>query len=259
MSLQKVSAGLVAALMLCSCAPDFDPPPDYKGGFLADSDKSRTVIVQVGDSLYSISRRYDVPTKIIADRNGLKAPYELTTGQTLILDPTRVHVVAEGDTLQAVAQKYGVDQSALIAANELTPPYRLRAGVELWIPDPITNAALPQVASVDLRANGGGDVDAVVVQTFAGGAELGDDLARHRPGETHAGTRRRFVQRGARRHDLRRQRGRRSDSRRHRSGGQRGARRGRRWNCILRNRRRYDRGRGRRRHWGRERRFLRSC
>src|SRR5689334_18104060 len=110
MSLHKIAAGFAAALMLTACAPDFDPPPDYKGGFLVDSDKSRTVTVQAGDTLYTISRRYDVPTKVIAGRNGLTAPYQLTTGQTLILDPTRVHVVAEGDTLQAVAQKYGVDQ-----------------------------------------------------------------------------------------------------------------------------------------------------
>jgi murein DD-endopeptidase MepM/ murein hydrolase activator NlpD len=147
MSLRRIAAGLSAALLLGACAPDFDPPPDYKGGFLADSDKSRTVTVEAGDTLYTISRRYDVPTKIIADRNGLKPPYELSAGQTLILDPTRVHLVAQGDTLQGVAQKYGVSQSALIAANELTPPYVVRPGLELWIPDPFTAAALPQVAS----------------------------------------------------------------------------------------------------------------
>ncbi|MHB1208069.1 MAG: LysM peptidoglycan-binding domain-containing protein, partial [Rhodospirillaceae bacterium] len=116
--IQILAAGL-AAVMLTACAPDFNPPPDYQGGYLWNSDRSRTVTVGEGDSLYAISRRYDVPTKVIADRNGLVPPYALTVGQTLILDPTRVHVAANGDTLASVAQQYGVDQGTLATANEL--------------------------------------------------------------------------------------------------------------------------------------------
>src|SRR5215469_2904818 len=97
------AAGSAAALLV-ACAPDFNPPPDYKGGFLWNSDRSRTVTVGAGDTLYVISQRYDVPSKVIADRNGLRPPYALTVGQTLILDPARTHVVANGETLQGIAQ-----------------------------------------------------------------------------------------------------------------------------------------------------------
>ncbi len=129
---------------LAACAPEYNPLPDYAGGYLMDTDRSRTVTVQSGDTLYVISQRYDVPTKVIADRNGLVSPYTLTAGQTLILDPTRIHRVREGDTLSSVAGRYDVDETVLALANELPGTTRLRAGQDLWIPDPITNVSAPR-------------------------------------------------------------------------------------------------------------------
>jgi murein DD-endopeptidase MepM/ murein hydrolase activator NlpD len=132
-----------ATVGLAGCMPPFAPPPGYQGGYLMNTDRSRTVVVAPGDTLYAISRRYDVPTKVIADRNGLAPPFTLTVGQRLVLDPTRIHQVSEGETLRAIAARYQVDESVLAAANEIAPPYGLQRGQEIWIPDPITNAAAP--------------------------------------------------------------------------------------------------------------------
>src|SRR5438067_875578 len=107
MSIRLVQIVAVAT-GLAACAPSFEPPPDYKGGFLWDSARSRTVVVGQGDTLYSISRRYDVPTRMIIARNGLMPPYGLIPGQVLILDPSRTHRVARGETLQSIAEKYSV-------------------------------------------------------------------------------------------------------------------------------------------------------
>ncbi len=135
---------VVAALgALAACAPEFNPPPDYKGGFLWDSDKSRTITVAAGDTLYSIARRYDVPSKVIIARNGLTAPYTLTAGQQLVLDPTRMHTVVSGDTLSQLAVTYRVEMRLLASANDLVAPYVIRVGQQLWIPDPFTIAAAP--------------------------------------------------------------------------------------------------------------------
>ncbi len=136
----------MAALMcgaLAACAPAFNPPPGYKGGFLWDQDKSRTITVEVGDTVYTLARRYDVPSKVIIARNGLMPPYTLTAGQTPVLDPIRTHTVAKGDTLSQLAAKYNVEMRLLASANDLTPPYEIRVGQELWIPDPFTIAAAP--------------------------------------------------------------------------------------------------------------------
>jgi murein DD-endopeptidase MepM/ murein hydrolase activator NlpD len=128
---------------LAACAPEFNPPPEYKGGFLWESDKSKTVTVEPGDTIYTIARRYDVPTKVIIARNGLQPPYTLTPGQQLILDPTRTHTVVRGDTLSQLAVTYSVEMRLLASANDLYPPYTIRVGQELWIPDPFTQAAAP--------------------------------------------------------------------------------------------------------------------
>lgn len=133
----------VVCLALGACAPEFNPPPGYIGGFLWNSDRSRTAIVQPGDTLYTISRRYDAPTRAIAARNGLKPPYALTVGQTLILDPARRHTVMAGQTLSAIAKIYDVDFGLIASTNDVRAPYVIRPGQELWIPDPFTQAAQP--------------------------------------------------------------------------------------------------------------------
>lgn len=159
-----VSGVIAASLLLSACAPEFNPPPGYKGGFLMNTDTSRTAVVEKGDTLYVISRRYDVPTKVIADRNGILPPYELKVGQTLILDPNRTHVVKQGETLASIAIEYNVDERVVASSNQLQAPYRLNPGQELWIPDPITNVAaaptkpvamdLPPVEAAPLRSRG---------------------------------------------------------------------------------------------------------
>ncbi len=130
-------------LSLAACAPDFNPAPGYQGGFLMDSDRSRAVTVEPGDTLYILSRRYDVPTRVIAARNGLAAPYTLTVGQTLILDPSRTHKAQDGDTLASIARRYGVDEATLASANDFPMGSQIRAGTDVWIPDPFTSAAGP--------------------------------------------------------------------------------------------------------------------
>lgn len=133
---------------LTACAPEFNPPPGYKGGFLWDSDKSRTITVEAGDTVFTLARRYDVPSKVIIARNGLTLPYNLTPGQTLVLDPTRTHTVVKGDTLSQLAVTYNVEMRLIASANDLVAPYVIRIGQVLWIPDPFSIAAAPAGAAV---------------------------------------------------------------------------------------------------------------
>lgn len=134
---------LVAAFALSACAPKFDPPADYVGGFLWDNNKSRVVAVKAGDTLYAISRRYDVPAKAIIARNALQPPYQLKIGQELILDPARSYQIKTGDTLSKIARQYGVEMRLIAEANDLVAPFLIKVGQELWIPDPFSIAAAP--------------------------------------------------------------------------------------------------------------------
>ncbi|MSO98118.1 MAG: LysM peptidoglycan-binding domain-containing protein [Rhodospirillaceae bacterium] len=156
MSILRSALTLATIVLLSACAPKFEPPPGFKGGFLWDVGRSRTVEVQAGDTLYTISRRYNVPTKAIIARNGLKAPYELKVGQQLLLDPAMRHKIDRGDTLSKLARQYGVEMRLIADANELAPPYIIAIGQTLWIPDPFTAAAAPVIApSVPVASAGG--------------------------------------------------------------------------------------------------------
>ncbi len=92
-----------------------------------------TVKVAKGDTLYSISKRYDVPLRDLIEINNLKAPYSLNIGQTINLPVARYHVVHKGDTLYAIARKYNVDVASLSRLNNLKSPYALNVGQKLQL------------------------------------------------------------------------------------------------------------------------------
>ena len=82
------------ALWLTGCASLFGTPA--------------TVTIDKGDTLYSISKRYDIPLRDLIDANGLRPPYTLKVGQVLRLPATSYHIVSRGDTLYAISRQYGV-------------------------------------------------------------------------------------------------------------------------------------------------------
>jgi murein DD-endopeptidase MepM/ murein hydrolase activator NlpD len=92
------------------------------------------ITVAKGDTLYTISRRYDVPLRSIIDANHLDPPFQVATGTKLDLPQERFHIVRQGDTLYGIARLYGVEVSALASLNRLEPPYALRAGETLFLP-----------------------------------------------------------------------------------------------------------------------------
>lgn len=93
-------------------------------------------VVQPGDSIYSIARRYGVPyTKIVQD-NELSDPSRLAVGQTIvILDERRTHIVRAGESIYSIARTYGISVRDLLAANpQITSPNQLYIGQVINIP-----------------------------------------------------------------------------------------------------------------------------
>lgn len=75
-------------------------------------------VVKSGESLYSISRLYNVSFNKIAVDNELADPNRLIVGQTLvILGGVRRHIVVSGQTFYTIAVTYGLTLSELNAAN----------------------------------------------------------------------------------------------------------------------------------------------
>lgn len=75
-------------------------------------------VVSQGDTVSSIAERYDVSvSKLIID-NGLEEPYELVTGQSIVIVyPELTYTVKEGDSLSGIADTYHVTMMQLFMNN----------------------------------------------------------------------------------------------------------------------------------------------
>ena len=86
------------------------------------------VRVRRGDTLYSISRRHDVPLRALIEENRLRAPYTLSVGQYLRLPRTTTYRVRRGDTLYSVATRHNMTVSRLARLNDIRAPYTIHHG-----------------------------------------------------------------------------------------------------------------------------------
>lgn len=140
-------------------------------------------IVQSGDSLYAVARRYGLTFNELATWNGLQPPYNLSVGQKLRISPPKegslpptspgiggvptppspsrpigggdsdYHIVAPGDTLFQIARHYNLNLNDLAKWNNLAPPYSLSVGQKLRItqPSPSTSRTIPGITTPDER------------------------------------------------------------------------------------------------------------
>lgn len=124
-------------------------------------------VVQKGDSLYGIAKRFRVGQKTLIQRNALGEGGRIVTGQTLFIPlrnvettfaattptsvavsvPTttvtaRFHTVQRGETAYRIAKKYGIKLDVLATANALDANYSLRLGQQLTIPGTVVT---PQI------------------------------------------------------------------------------------------------------------------
>lgn len=99
----------------------------------------KSVEVQKGDTLYSLSQKYKVPLRGIIEENRLSAPYALNVGQILKFPVKKTYTVAKGDTLYGISKKYDVDVLTLSRMNGLEKPYALNVGQVLEVPDTIVS------------------------------------------------------------------------------------------------------------------------
>lgn len=108
-----------------------------------------TYVIQKGDHLYCIARRFDINVSALLNVNGLTNDSNVYPGTKLTIPkdaggfegtralrnhPTEYTVIA-GDTINSIACYFGdVDPRAIEAANNLTGNYTLKPGQVLYIP-----------------------------------------------------------------------------------------------------------------------------
>lgn len=105
-------------------------------------------VIQPGDTLFGIARRFQISVAALAAANGIVDYGRIYAGQSLQIPGQSTpqtppaenvpgsgsYTVQPGDTLLRIARRFGVSLSALAAANGITNPSFIRVGQQLTIP-----------------------------------------------------------------------------------------------------------------------------
>jgi len=125
-----------SALLVSACAQSPSQSSVVKYGAGAGEGSAGAHTVLPGDTLYTVSKKYQLPITEIVTLNNITEPYSLTTGYRLKLPPPNEHVVRIDDTVAGIARTYSVSPSQLVRLNGLSAPYDLRLGQKLRLPTP---------------------------------------------------------------------------------------------------------------------------
>jgi len=89
-------------------------------------------VLQKGETLYGVSRQYNVPAEAIMSYNNIDNPDKLKSGQKIRIPD--MYTILKGDTLYGIARKLNISIDSLLAANKLENNSKLQAGQTLYIP-----------------------------------------------------------------------------------------------------------------------------
>ena len=95
-------------------------------------------ILEKGETLYALSRKYSVPVAILLERNNISDAGKITIGQKIYIPET--YTIQKGDTLYSIAKKFSVTVDALRKANSLSNSDVLKVGKILIVPEREKNA-----------------------------------------------------------------------------------------------------------------------
>ncbi len=92
------------------------------------------IVVKKGDTLYSLSKRHNVPLGDLITTNRLSPPYTLSIGQKLKRPETGAfYTVRKGDTLYSIARAHGQTVTEVAKTNHIKAPYTLSVGQKLQV------------------------------------------------------------------------------------------------------------------------------
>ena len=155
-------------------------------------------VVERGDSLSVIARRFNTSVTRLASLNQLQSRNRIQIGQRLLLpqdnsQQTSVaaviaaegsYTVRRGDTVSLIAARYGVTEQALLGVNGIQDPHRIYPGQQLTMPG--QGDAGIQLAKVDANISVVQAVDAQLLEEAVALTELISDAAASTPGEVES-------------------------------------------------------------------------
>lgn len=116
-------------------------------------------IVEEGDTIEEIGRKYNIPVIEIIRANNLKEPYLLTAGQSLTI-PTNLYnifdyyIVKNGDTLYSITNNKSTTVELISQINGINPNDYIYTGQTLLIPKPEIELYITKTGdTIDTLAN----------------------------------------------------------------------------------------------------------
>lgn len=141
-----ILAGLMALLVGCASPGPRDPAPiDYRTSSQSGPppriispnprcEDGATYTVREGDTLSEIAEACGIPTRELAEANGLYPPYEILAGQEISMPRPAVHIVRPGENLYRIGLRYNISYETLAAHNGILAPYEIEVGQEIRLP-----------------------------------------------------------------------------------------------------------------------------
>src|SRR5665648_655002 len=109
--------------------------------FADNNDEFITYEVTNGDTLWSLSKEYNTPLKLILDINDVEDKDTLSIGQIIKIpqdnlqaDNYAIHIVKKGESLWSIAQECNLSIGQIIATNNLTNAELISIGQQIEIP-----------------------------------------------------------------------------------------------------------------------------
>ncbi|MBS4021983.1 MAG: LysM peptidoglycan-binding domain-containing protein [Dethiobacter sp.] len=123
-------------------------------------------LVQPGDTLWSISQRYNTTVSALAGENNLSDPGYIEVGQRLVVPGAEqtVHIVSRGETLWQISRNFNVTVDAIARENQLTDINLIEIGDRLVIPKA---EEMPAEVSIQAASRGGRTFSASELELFA--------------------------------------------------------------------------------------------
>ena len=108
-----------------------------------------THIVEPGESLWSIAKKYDLKIETVIWVNDIKDAI-IQPNQELAILPVDglIHLVEKGDTLDSIALKYKADPEKIVAINEIFSPDEIFENQALIVPD----GELPSTSQIEKKS-----------------------------------------------------------------------------------------------------------
>jgi len=133
---------------LTACTGGQPPAPVSNFGQSPGAGSAGVHNVVAGETVYSLSKRYNLPLQDIVLANHLRAPFRLSEGQRIKLPPPQEYRARGGDSLYTVSRMFGVNSSEIAKLNRMKAPYMVRSGQVLRLPSVSRKEASVRLANV---------------------------------------------------------------------------------------------------------------